>query len=91
MAPRIYYHLAMSPKDLVQIVKDNDHASRMSKLNFLESKLDSAFNAKAVYNSKKPSEDKAPEVPVIGEIGAGGKSLDGKSDEDLKKMLRKLH
>ena len=85
MAPRIYYHLAMSPKDLVQIVKDNDHASRMSKLNFLESKLDSAFNA------KKPSEDKAPEVPVIGEIGAGGKSLDGKSDEDLKKMLRKLH
>ena len=85
MAPRIYYHLAMSPKDLVQIVKDNDHASRMSKLNFLESKLDSAFNA------KKPSEDKAPEVPVIGEIGAGGRSLDGKSDEDLKKMLRKLH
>jgi hypothetical protein len=93
MAPRIYYHLAMSPKDLVQIVKDNDHASRMSKLNFLESKLDSAFNANKPAVEKKVA-DTVPaseQVPVIGEIGAGGRSLDGKSDEDLKKMLRKLH
>src|SRR5574344_265292 len=93
MAPRIYYHLAMSPKDLVQIVKDNDHASRMSKLNFLESKLDSAFNANKPAVEKKVA-DTVPaseQVPVIGEIGEGGRSLDGKSDEDLKKMLRKLH
>ena len=91
MAPRIYYHLAMSPKDLVQIVKDNDHASRMSKLNFLESKLDSAFNANKPAVEKKVAVPASEQVPVIGEIGAGGRSLDGKSDEDLKKMLRKLH
>ena len=89
LAPRIYYHLAMSPKDLVQIVKDNDHASRMSKLNFLESKLDSAFNANKPAVEKKAAASE--QVPVIGEIGAGGRSLDGKSDDDLKKMLRKLH
>lgn len=88
LAPRVIYHLAKSPDDLVNIVKDPDHSSRMASLRYLERRLADSFGNKP-ENKQEAPKAKA-NVPVLGKLGTGDAAGERPSDSSLIKNARKL-
>lgn len=90
LAPRLIYHLAKSPDDLVNLVRDPDHASRMASLRYLERKLADAFGDGKPAEKQPVEKEKKSNVPVLGKLGSGESSGDRPSDAELIKQARKL-